>query len=247
MGRRAGVYGGGEVGWDGGGGGAGGEAAEGDAAYGVVADVALVVGVDGVLGGASPGGEGGEEGGPVVRGVYGEGGDAEGGGVVEGPAEGEDAAADGGGGEGGVEDGGDGFAVAGGGYFEGLGGEAVDADDFGDVEDGLPGAGGGAELGVGAGAAGGLDVDVLDLGAEVGEAPGDVVVVAYDDEGEAGEGDSGGVERPHLRLRLRSGAFEVGFVPEAGDGVGEVHVVGEEGLAGGGVGCRRLPSCWSRG
>ena len=52
----------------------------------------------------------------------------------------------------------------------------------------------GLVLGGGAGAAGVFDVDVLDGGAEVGEAPGDVVVVAGDDEGNAGEGDSGGVE-----------------------------------------------------
>ena len=39
-----------------------------------------------------------------------------------------------------------------------------------------------------------LDVDVLDFGAEVGEAPGYVLVVADDDEGDAGERDSGDVE-----------------------------------------------------
>ena len=72
-----------------------------------------------------------------------------------------------------------------------------------------------------------FDVDVLDFGAEVGEAPGDVVVVADDDEGCAGERDAGDVE---------AGGFEVGLVPDAGDVVGEVHVVREEGLAGGGVG-----------
>ena len=76
-----------------------------------------------------------------------------------------------------------------------------------------------------------LDVDVLDVGAEVGEAPGDVVVVADDDEGSAGEGDSGDVEGSG-----GSWGFEVGLVPDAGDAVGEVHVVGEERLAGGGVG-----------
>ena len=40
-------------------------AADGDAADGVVADVALVVGVDEVLRGAAEGGEGGDEAGPV--------------------------------------------------------------------------------------------------------------------------------------------------------------------------------------
>ena len=69
--------------------------------------------------------------------------------------------------------------------------------------------------------AGAFDVEVLDVGAEVGEAPGDVVVVADDDEGRAGKGDSGYVEG-----RAGGGrGFEVGLVPDAGDAVGEVHVV----------------------
>ena len=64
-------------------------AAEGDFAYGMVADVALVVGVDDVLGGAAEGGEGGEEAGPVGGGIEVEerGGDI--GWVVDGPTEGE--------------------------------------------------------------------------------------------------------------------------------------------------------------
>ena len=105
----------------------------------------------------------------------------------------------------------------------------ADVDDFALVEEGVPGAVGGFVLGGGAGAAGVFDVDVLHVGAEVGEAPGDVVVVADDDEGIAGEGDSGGVE-------VRGGGLEIGLVPDAGDAVGEVHVVGEERLAGGGAG-----------
>jgi hypothetical protein len=35
---------------------------------------------------------------------------------------------------------------------------------------------------------------------------------------------------------VEAGGFEVGFVPDAGDVVGEVHVVGDEWLAGAGVG-----------
>ena len=66
---------------------------------------------------------------------------------------------------------------------------------FGVVGDGLPGAVGALELGVAAGAAEVFDVEVLDVGAEVGEAPGDVGVVADDDEGDAGEGDAGDVRR----------------------------------------------------
>ncbi len=76
-----------------------------------------------------------------------------------------------------------------------------------------------------------FDVDVLDGGAEVGEAPGDVVVVADDDEGNAGEGDAGDV-----KVAGGGGGLEVGLIPDAGDAVGEVHVVREEWLAGGGVG-----------
>ncbi len=37
-------------------------------------------------------------------------------------------------------------------------------------------------------------------------------------------------------MTWRPGDSEVGFIPDAGDVVGEVHVVGEERLAGGGVG-----------
>jgi hypothetical protein len=71
-----------------------------------------------------------------------------------------------------------------------------------------------------------------------------MVVVADDDEGNAGEGDSGDVEiacggggfsTPKSKL-AGDPDLEVGLVPDAGNGVGEVHVVGEERLAGGGVG-----------
>ncbi len=63
----------------------------GDAADGVVADVALVVGVDEVLCGAAEGGEGGDEAGTVGGGVDAEEGRGDVGGVVDGPAEGEGA------------------------------------------------------------------------------------------------------------------------------------------------------------
>ncbi len=195
-----------------------GAAAEGNLAYGVVADVALIVGVDEVLGGAAEGGEGGGEVGPVGGGVGGEERGGQVGGVVDGPAEGESAPLC-------WEDAGDdgchGGAVLGGGDVEDEVLASADVDGLFLVEDGMPGAVGGLELGGIAGAAGVLDVDVLNLGAEVGEAPGDVSVVADDDEGDAGEGDSGYVE-------LCSGGgwgLEVGFVPDAGDIVREVHVV----------------------
>ncbi len=129
------------------------------------------------------------------------------------------------------DDGGDGGAVLGGGDVDGYVFAALDVDGLLLVEDRVPGAVGGFVLGGWAGAAGVLDVEVLDLGAEVGEAPGDVGVVADDDEGDAGEGDSGDV-----KLAGGGGGLEVGLVPDAGDAVGEVHVVREERLAGGGVG-----------
>ena len=195
---------------------------------GVVADVAVVVGVDDVLGGAAEGGEGGGEGGPVDGGIDAEEGGRDVGGIVDGPAEGEGALFVGE--ERGDEGRGVG-AVLGGGDIEDDVGAVADVDDLALVEEGVPGAVGGLVLGGGAGAAGVLDVEVLHVGAEVGEAPGDVVVVADDDEGIAGEGDSGGVEVAGGR-----GGLEVGCVPDAGDAVVEVHVVREQRLAGGGAG-----------
>jgi len=100
---------------------------------------------------------------------------------------------------------------------------AFDVDDFLLVKDGVPGAVGGFVFI----AAYVFDVDVLDLGAEVGEAPGYMLIVSDDDERNAWEGDSGDVEVC---------GFEVGFVPDAGNVVGEVHVVGDERLVAGGVG-----------
>ncbi len=84
--------------------------------------------------------------------------------------------------------------MPGGGDVEDLVRAAADVDDLLPVEDGVPGAVGGRRTLGFAGAAEVLDVEVLDIGAEVGEAPGDMVVVADDDEGGAGEGDAGDVE-----------------------------------------------------
>ena len=108
---------------------------------------------------------------------------------------------------------------------------AFDVDGLLLVEDRVPGAVGRFVLGGGAGAAGVLNVEGLDFGAEVGKAPGDVGVVADDDEGDAGERDSG-----DMKIAGRGGGLEVGLVPDAGNAVGEMHVIGEERLAGGGVG-----------
>ena len=204
-------------------------AAEGDAADGVVADVALVVGVDDVRGGPAEGGEGFEEGGPVGGGVDVEERGRDVGGVVDGPAEGDGSLL---GGEDGGDDGGDDVAVPGGGDVEDDVFAVADVDDFFLMEECLPVAVGGLVVTAGGGGADVLDGDVLDVRAEVGEAPGDVIVVADDDEGDAGERDAGYVEVGAVGV----GGLEVGLVPDAGDAVGEVHVVGEERLAGGGVG-----------
>ncbi len=212
-------------------------AAKRDVADGVVADVALVVGVDEILRRAAEGGEGGDEAGSAGGGVDGEERGSDAGWIVDDPAEGESALfcrEDAG------DDGGDVGAVLGGGDVEGDVFAAFDVDDLAIEEEGLPDAG----LGLVLVAADVLDVDVLDFGAEVGEAPGYVVVVAGDDEGNAGEGDAGDVE-----VACGGGGFstlasklagdpdlEVGLVPDAGNAVGQVLVVGEERLAGGGVG-----------
>ncbi len=203
----------------------------------MVADVALVVGVDHVEG-QRFGGEGGGERGPVGGAVDGEGGRAEVGGVVGGPGEGEGALlGDGraGGrvrGEEAGDDGGLHVAVLGAEDVEDYVFAAADVDGLGVVEDGVPGAVGGLELARAGGGAGSFYVDVLNVGAEVGEAPGDVVVVADDDEGSSGKCYSGDVEGGSGG----SWGFEGGLVPDAGDAVVEVHVVREERLAGGGVG-----------
>ena len=193
-------------------------AAKGDLADGVVADVPLIVGVHEVLGGTAEGGEGGGEGGPVGGGVDAEEGWRDVGRVVDGPAERERALL---GGKEAGDDRGGGGAVLGGGDVEDDVLASANVDGLLLMEDGVPGVVGGLVLGGFAGASGVLDVDVLDLGSEVGEAPGDVGVVADDDEGNSGERDSGYVEVGSVG----GWRLEVGFVPDAGDSVGEVHVV----------------------
>ena len=181
--------------------------ANGDAAEGVVADVARIVGVDEVLRGATPGGECGEHGGPVAGRVDGEEGCGEVGGVVDGPAKAETAAFRG---EKAGDDGDVGVSVTGEGDIEDDVGAATDVDDLGLVADGAPCTVGELILGAERSAAGVLDVEVLHVRAEVGESPGNVVVVPADDEGRAGEGDSGGVE-----VGQRGGVrgLQVGLVP----------------------------------
>ena len=94
---------------------------------------------------------------------------------------------------------------------------------------GCQGAVSGLELFRRAGIAGGFYVKVLDVGTQVGEAPGKVLVVADGDEGGSGKGNAGGVESV-------GGGLEVNFVPDSGNGEGEVHIVRQERLAGSRVG-----------
>jgi hypothetical protein len=77
------------------------------------------------------------------------------------------------------------------------------------------------KLSVLAGAAEVLDVDVLDVGAHGGEAPGDMGVAAGEDEGQSWQGEAGDVERVVRRV-------EFGFVPDVRDIEVEVHVVGQQ-------------------
>ncbi len=77
-----------------------------------------------------------------------------------------------------------------------------------------------------------LQVEVGDVRAEVGHAPGDVLVVADDDARHAGEGVAG-----HVEGALRAGlvAVQAHLVPERGHLRREVRVVGQQRLAGGRV------------
>lgn len=206
-------------------------AAEGNAADGMVDDVAGVVGGEEVLGGAGVGAgrlhESSSRGGGVEV--------SEGQGevvcVVERPAQGDGAGL---GGEDGVEERGVDRTVVCREQIKGDSATAANADDFGAVSGGPPLAVGGLELGGGPGGVEVLDIEVLDVCAEVGEAPGDVVVVADDDVGNAGKRDAGDVKGCR-RAGAGVGA-EVGGVPDAGGGERKVHVVAEERLARSGVG-----------
>jgi hypothetical protein len=72
----------------------------------------------------------------------------------------------------------------------------------------------------------GFDVDVFGGWADVGESPGDALVVAHNHEGHTGQGDS-----RHIEVT----AGEVGLVPEVRHLMLQVHVVGQQRKAGNGV------------
>ena len=182
------------------------------------ADVAVGVGVDEVAGGAGEEFEGGPEFGPIGRAVE----------VEEGVMEGE-------GGGGGplksglaVADGGDG-TVVGDPLFE-LDGRGVFYGDEFAVKFGLEelafvevAAGVGVEL---------FQEVVLGVETEVRDAPSNAGVAADDDAGQARDGEAGDVETT---------AAEVDGVPDAGEVVFEMRVVGQERLAGGGAGAGEGP------
>ena len=71
-----------------------------------------------------------------------------------------------------------------------------------------------------------LDVKILNVGAVIGEAPGDVVVVADDDHRRAGKRES---------LNVPARRREVNLVPDGRDHQLKVRVIGKQRLAGGRV------------
>src|SRR5271154_2433901 len=75
-------------------------------------------------------------------------------------------------------------------------------------------------------------VHVLNIAVEGGEAPRNVFVVPLNDEGNSGGSYPCHVEAPGL---------QVFFVPDVGDGVFQMHVVGEHGLSAGGPGAAHGP------
>ncbi len=194
--------------------------ADGDAGCHEVADVAVDVRVDGVLAGAPDALHDFAKFVPIFRGGEPVVGVAEAAGFEGGPFEGVGFAGFF------VNDG----AVARDDDFEMFVGLAFDVDGF--VED----------LGfrpfavdlifVGCGGIEFFDVEVLDVGAVVGEAPGDAIVVSDDDERRAGKSETFCVE---------IGSGEMNFVPDGRDGKFEMGVVGEKRFAGGGVGAAHDP------
>jgi hypothetical protein len=217
------------ISWDGADGAWIGEAAaDGDVADGVVADATFVVSVDEILCGPSEIREGGDEARGVGGRIDGKEGWVDVGGIVDGPTEREGSLFSR---EDAGDDGRDDSAVFCGRNIQNDIFVAFDVDDLTVVEEGMPGAVLRFVLSCGAGAVSVFDVDVLNGGSKVGEAPGDVVVVACDDEGQTRKRDSSDVE-----IACGGRGLEVGLVPDAGDTVGEVLVVGEEWFSSGGVG-----------
>ncbi len=77
-----------------------------------------------------------------------------------------------------------------------------------------------------------LDIEVLNVGIERGESPGDVLVVACDDVGETSERDAG---------RVIAGGAQIGHVPDVGHCERKMHIVREQRLSAGGVAASNHP------
>ncbi len=120
---------------------------------------------------------------------------------------------------------------------------ATDTDGLGMVDGQRPGAVGALVLGAVARAAQVFHAQILDIGAQVGHAPGDVRVTAHDHEGHAGQREAGHVEPCGTCMRAqaaticaRQSRMQRCFVPDVWNGQAQVHVVGDHGRARGCVG-----------
>ena len=69
-----------------------------------------------------------------------------------------------------------------------------------------------------------LDVEVLHVGVERGESPGDVLVVAGDHERHSGQRDPGSVVAGRAVCAI---CFQIGHVPDVRHGQAQMHVIGE--------------------
>src|SRR5207302_8697343 len=77
-----------------------------------------------------------------------------------------------------------------------------------------------------------LDVKILNVGAVIGKAPSDAVVVADDDHWCTGQGEAFGVP---------AGRSDVNLIPDGWNGELEMGVIRQQGLPGGGMGATHDP------
>ena len=83
----------------------------------------------------------------------------------------------------------------------------------------------------------GFNVNVFHGWADIGEAPGDSLVVSHDHVRNSGKRDPGDV---------KAAAAKMGLVPQVRHLVPEMHVIGEQRLARNCVLLQRQPSCWTQ-
>jgi hypothetical protein len=74
-----------------------------------------------------------------------------------------------------------------------------------------------------------FEVEVADIWAKVGEAPGNALVVPDHDAGQAGEGEAGDVKGAFGR---DAATVQTGLVPDAGDTDTKVRIVGQQRFSG---------------